>query len=213
MRLVRGIIDAVTEGVIKLVAMTGVIGETFSRREYFQHYGFTSRPLSGAEGIVIQDGNVVIQIASDDRRYRIEMQDGEVALYDDQGQKIHLKRDKEIEISGCDKLTATVGVEANITVGAQTTVTCPLITLAAETQVIIDTPLTTCTGNLAIGGGITVAGTYGASGGKIATPGDIESGSNIKDRVRAMAADRLIYNGHTHPGDSGGTTGAPNQQE
>lgn len=85
-------------------------------------------------------------------------------------------------------------------------------TLVAPTSVTINTPLTSCTGNLQVAGGITSLGTYGVSGGKIQTPGDIEStGGHVKDSVRTMAADRTIYNGHTHPGDSGGTTGTPNQ--
>jgi len=84
----------------------------------------------------------------------------------------------------------------------------------ATTKVLLDTPLVQCTGNLLVAGGISSAGTYGTSGGKIVTPGDIEStAGEVKDRVRTLAADRQIYNGHTHPGDSGGTTGAPNQSQ
>lgn len=81
------------------------------------------------------------------------------------------------------------------------TVTAPLVTF--------DAPSTICTGNLQVNGGINALGTYGSSAGLISTPGD------VKDGVRTMAEDRLIYNGHDHDenGDGGGTTDPPNQLE
>lgn len=65
--------------------------------EHFQHYGYTSVPLPGAEGIALalggSTGNTVV-INVDDRRYRLKgLKDGEVALYDDLGHKVHLTRD------------------------------------------------------------------------------------------------------------------------
>jgi len=91
-------------------------------------------------------------------------------------------------------------------------ITSPLVKAVAATKVVHESPLTEMTGNLSVAGGITCLGSYGASGGKIQTPGDIEStGGDVKDKVRALNEDRAIYNGHDHPGDSGGTTGPPNQ--
>lgn len=64
--------------------------------ERFQNYGLTSVPHAGAEGIYLslngsRDHGVVICV--DDRRYRLTgLADGEVALYDDIGQRVHLKR-------------------------------------------------------------------------------------------------------------------------
>lgn len=43
--------------------------------------------------------------------------------------------------------------------------------------------------------------------------GNLEVTGTIKDVTRKMSDDRAIYNLHTHPGDSGGTTGVPNLQE
>jgi len=105
LKMVRSIISSVTEGVIKRFSGSGRSDETFTNREYFQHYGFTSRPLKDAEGIVIKDGNNIILIASDDRRYRIQVEDGEVALYSDEGDKIHFMRGKVIEITSGAKVT------------------------------------------------------------------------------------------------------------
>lgn len=64
--------------------------------ERFQNYGFTSNPHPGAEAIVVSVGGNQdhgIAIVVDDRRYRlVGLAEGEVALYDDLGQKVHLTR-------------------------------------------------------------------------------------------------------------------------
>lgn len=65
--------------------------------ERFQGYGFTSVPHPGAEALVafvggLRSRGVVVQV--EDRRYRLTaLAAGEVAIFDDQGQKIVLKRD------------------------------------------------------------------------------------------------------------------------
>lgn len=131
--MIRAIIISVLEGMIKRFSASGRAGETFTDREYFQHYGYTSRPLPGAEGIIFREGNHIIMIASDDRRYRVALAEGEVALYDDQGQVIKLKDGKEIHIYGCDKLTADVGVEAKITA--------PVANVIASTSCQVTSPI------------------------------------------------------------------------
>lgn len=84
--------------------------ETMDGVEHFQPYGFTARPKKGAEGIGLGVGGLrshTIVIAVGDRRYRLKgLAEGEVAMYDDQDQVIHLKRDG-IEIRG-KKLTVDV---------------------------------------------------------------------------------------------------------
>lgn len=203
-RMIRGIIDSVVEGAIKRVAMKGYVGETISNKEYFQHYGFTSRPLAGAEGVMIREGNHWILIGSDDRRYRIQLQDGEVALNTDEGDVIHFKRGQELLISSGNKVV--------VNGASKVEVTAPEVVVTASTKVTFATPLVECTGNLLVGGGISSAGIYGASGGKISTPGDIESGGEVSDSTRSMAGDRVIFNGHNHPeNDNGGPTDDPNQ--
>lgn len=90
--MIRGIVISVLEGVIKRFSASGRSDETISDREYIQHYGYTSRPKAGAEIIIIREGGHFIAVASDDRRYRIAMEEGECSLYDDLGQKVHLTR-------------------------------------------------------------------------------------------------------------------------
>lgn len=82
------------------VQMQGLAGENVSG-ELMQHYGFTSAPLAGAEYIVLPVGGTSrhsVVIASEDGRYRVQVADGEVALYTDEGDRIHLKRGRLIEV-------------------------------------------------------------------------------------------------------------------
>lgn len=60
------------------------------------------------------------------------------------------------------------------------------------------TATTTHDGNVTINGNVVVDGNITASG-------------DITDGVGSMQGMRDTYNGHNHPGDSGGTTGSPNQ--
>ncbi len=156
--MIRGIVNSVVEGKIKLFSALGRIGEIFSNREYFQHYGFTSRPLSGAEIILIREGNHIIAVASDDRRYRIALEAGEVALYTDEGDKIHLKRDKTIEIVSGNKLVATVENEvdittkvAKVTASESADITSPEVTVTASTSCTITSPAVTINAATSLG--------------------------------------------------------------
>jgi len=67
-----------------------------------QDYGFTGRPHKDAQAVVMALGgrsNNYVVIKCDDRRYRLVLdEDGEVAMFDDQGQKVVLYRDRiEVE--------------------------------------------------------------------------------------------------------------------
>lgn len=128
--MIRGIIIEVIEGAIKRFSASGRADEEIDDRELFQHYGFTSRALAGAETIIIQEGAVYLSIAEDDRRYRISIESGEVAIYDDLGQKVHLTR-SGIEIYSATKIT----VEA------------PSISLIAASDIKLDAPETHASGN------------------------------------------------------------------
>lgn len=71
-----------------------------------QHWGLASRPKAGADAVVVflggNRGNGVV-IATGDRRFWLKgLAEGEVALYDDQGQKVHLTRNG-IVIDGAGK--------------------------------------------------------------------------------------------------------------
>jgi phage gp45-like len=135
--MIRGIIASVVEGVIKRFTASGRSDETITNREYFQHYGLTSRPRPGAEVIIITEGGQIVAIASDDRRYRIGLEEGEVALYDDLGQKVHLSREGMV-VSSPVKITATA----------------PEVEIVAAARVVMTTPSLEVSGNITAGGQI-----------------------------------------------------------
>jgi phage gp45-like len=96
--------------------------------ERFQNYGFTSHPLPGAEAVaasVAGNRDHVLVIAVDDRRYRLTaLQQGEVAIYTDEGDKIVLKRGGTIEVTASTKVvldTPLVQCTGNVTVAGTLT--------------------------------------------------------------------------------------------
>lgn len=78
-------------------------GETRDGIERIQQYGLTSRPLDGAEAVVLfvdgsREHGLIVSV--DDRRYRVaSLEPGEVCLYNDQGAKATLKADGSIEVT------------------------------------------------------------------------------------------------------------------
>lgn len=151
--MIRATIQSVIEGAIKRFNAAGRPGETFTSREYMQHYGFTSRPLSGAEGVIINQGNHYILVATDDRRYRVAIEAGEVCLYTDEGDQIRLKRGKEIYIKSGNKLTIEVTNDIVATAKRINMTGSESITLAAPT-VQVQGALSS-TGNITTQGSVT----------------------------------------------------------
>ena len=99
----RGLLELVKDSNgIQLVKVNLLAGEARDNVERFQQYGLTSNPQPGAECIAIfQGGNreAGIIISIDDRRFRLKnLADGEVALYTDEGDKLHFKRNSTIII-------------------------------------------------------------------------------------------------------------------
>lgn len=128
----------------------------------FAEYGFTSHPLPGCQGVVIFVGgdrsNGVI-IGTNDQNARLKnLKPGEVAIYDDQGQSIWMKR-TGIEIDG-----------AGLPIKVFNT---PTVRVEADTSVTLATPLVHCTQDLTVDGLLTTlnftmlgggAATWGAGG-------------------------------------------------
>lgn len=98
-------------------------GELKDGVEHFEAYGFTCNPLPGAEVLTAflgGDRSHAVVVVASDRRYRIkEVAPGEVVIYTDEGDKIHFKRGRIIDIE-----TQTLNIKAGSSVNFDT----PLIT-------------------------------------------------------------------------------------
>lgn len=106
---------------------TGLAGETIAG-EFIQHYGIASSPPEGAEVIVVPVGGAsshCVVIASIHGMHRIALKQGEVALHTDEGDVVHFKRGRIVEL-----VTETLHVKAS-------------------REVIMETPKLRCTGDIA----------------------------------------------------------------
>jgi len=215
--LVRVIITEVKEGVIKRFSGRGRAGETLRDRELLQHYGFTSRPLSGSEGIVLKKGNVVFLLASDDRRYRIKLEDGEVALYTDEGDHIHFRRGRQIHVACGNKVVVDAGEDVEVNTkravlnaaeSAQVNapaveVSCDTLQAAASQQAVLSAPLVSLAA-----ASITVSPQAGggAASARITADIDIEGDLSVEGTLTltgsASISGNLEVGGNIHAGGS-----------
>lgn len=146
---------------LQALQVTMMADQTADDVEHYQHYGFTSVPLPGAEGVALAVGGSTghtLVINVDDRRYRLRgLPGGEVALYDDQGQKVHLTRGG-IVIDGAGKP----------------------VSITNTPSVTMTTPQVTCTGHLTVGGNLAVVGNTSMAGNLgVAGPSFTHQGGNI----------------------------------
>lgn len=143
-------------GQMRLLQILGEGGQVLDGIEHLEPFGFTSHPLSGAEPIALAlngNGSHTIVILVNDQRYRLVLEEGEAAIYNHHGDKVHIKKDRSISVQ-------------------------------AALKVELETPLVHCTGDLTAAGKIT--------------------GQTVTNTAGTTLG------GHTHTGDSGGTTGVPN---
>lgn len=132
----RGVVAASNAaGKMQILQARLLADEVKDNLEHFEPYGWTSRPKHGAELIAaFLDGdrsNGLILVAAD-RRYRVTgLEEGEVALYTDEGDKVVLRRGRVVEIT-----TQTLLVKAS-------------------TRIRFETPLVETTGQVKADGDIT----------------------------------------------------------
>lgn len=95
---------------VQLLSGQGVAGEQLRDNELFQHYGFTSCPPSGTMAIALPLGGKTshgVIIATEHATYRlVGLQEGELAIYTDEGTKLVMKRGRVIE-TDCDEYRLT----------------------------------------------------------------------------------------------------------
>lgn len=107
-RAVLGLVNDATR--LQAVQVQVRADEVRDAAEHFQHYGFTSVPLPGAEGVALAVGGStdhIVVLNIDDRRYRQRgLAAGEVCLYTRWGDRIIL-RESGIEIVHASQVTIT----------------------------------------------------------------------------------------------------------
>lgn len=135
--VLRGVNDANGRQQLQVELLKGELRDGVER---MQNYGFTSHPLGGDVAVAFIGGNREqgIVLVVDDRRYRISLEAGEVAMYDDLGNKVELLRDMV-------KVTAVQHVE----------VVAPTIKLIGDLELV---------GNMKILGNIDSTGTITNNG-------------------------------------------------
>lgn len=149
--LFRKIFDLISRAVVKAkrpdramrtLQTEHLLGDVREDVEHFEPYGFTSEPHLGAEVLAASingDRNHTIAVIVSDRRYRIkDLKDGEVAIYDDLGKVVILKRE-EILVDAKD---SPVTVQS----GSKVTIKAP--------EVLVDAANSTFTGNIKAAGEI-----------------------------------------------------------
>lgn len=161
MLVARGVVQLVDDSLkVQGMQLTLFAGEV-AQVQRFQEYGFTSVPFEGAEAIAAAVAGVrshLVVLAVDDGRYRKkDLQPGEVALYTDEGDYLHFKRGKIVEIYS----------------GGVVNIVAPEVDVSASTKCNIDTPELHCTGKITADDDISTSGAINADG-------DITSTSDVK---------------------------------
>ena len=92
-------------------------GESVDAAEFLQDYGFQSRPFADSEGLVHFIGGdrthaVVSRLG--DRRYLVDLAEGEVVVADDLGQKVHLTRNGVVIDAGSRAITFRSSVKVRV---------------------------------------------------------------------------------------------------
>lgn len=167
---------------LRTVQVTGLRDETLEGAELFAHYGFASSPKEGAEGIAVMVGAIrdhTVVIATADRTVKISLVQGEVAIHDDLGQKVHLTR-TGIVIDTPLAVTVNAGGNATVHADGDALVDADGDAKVKGTNVELD-----ASGNATINaGGIVNLGGLGGKGvcriGDVDTEGDAMVGGSVK---------------------------------
>ena len=175
---------------IQKVQASGLADETLQDVELMQQFGFTSVPPANTQAVILPIGGQTthgIVIATENGSFRVKnLQDGEVAVYDESGSSIVLKKGRLIEID-CDVLKINAATKVDIS--------SPLV----ETDQVF-----TAQGQINGNGGMAVQGGSGASftGNVTQTKGSFTTDGDVTANGKSLVS-------HTHRGDSGGVTGQP----
>lgn len=198
----RGVIGQVDSSAgVQLVNGVGLNGETIEGAEYFQHYGFTSNPPSGAMKVHIPVGGRTahsIVVATEHSSYRMKaLATGELAIYSDEGDSIVFNRGRVMNLT-----TQTLNINAATAVN----ITTPTMTVNASSAVNLSTPQVSASENLSVSGVTAANGGLTAQAGKNGGPSAQIAGTVDVTEDVVIAGKSQI--GHKHEDSMNGTTSA-----
>jgi len=101
----RGVAMLVGEGKVQARVLADEVLPNIDRVE---PYGFSYRPKAGAQTFLLfpsGDRSHGIAIIIGDKQYNMQLQEGEVALHDDEGNHVHIKRGGEIVATANARIT------------------------------------------------------------------------------------------------------------
>lgn len=84
-------------------------GETLDNIDRVEPYGFSYRPKKGSRAYLFfpaGDRSYGVALVIGDKRYQMDLQEGEVALHDDEGNHVYIKRGGIIEVAANTKVIA-----------------------------------------------------------------------------------------------------------
>ncbi|ASI93590.1 phage baseplate assembly protein domain-containing protein [Vibrio rotiferianus] len=154
-----GTVTGATTGMLQIKTATGRTNDKIKR---VHNYGFMSRPLVGAKTYNLFIGGVTargVTVNVEDERHQIELEPGEVAVLDDKGNLVHFTNNG-IKINSMAKIEVTSTQE--------TSVKAPSVSITA--------PESSFSGDVSIGGSLSVTkniSATGAVGGKSGTFGGV----------------------------------------
>ncbi len=176
----RGIIKIVNDKTkIQQIQASLLAGELKDGIEHYQDYGFTSVPIVGMETLVVFCGG--------DRSNGVVVAVGDrkFRLKEMQPGEVALYTDEGdiIKLARGRKIQVST-THLEVTAAEDIAYNTKNMNINATESVNITTPVINASQNISAGG-------------------------EVNDKTGTMTAMRGVYNGHTHPGDSGGQTGAP----
>lgn len=92
---------------VRYLQMIGEGGQPLSDIEHLEPFGFTSHPLPGAESIALAfngNGSHAVALMVGDKRFAVQITEGECAIYNQHGDKVHIKNDRSISVDAAIKV-------------------------------------------------------------------------------------------------------------
>jgi phage gp45-like len=148
--MIKGTISNVTDAAYRTAVFAGRYAK-YGARAFVQQFGFRSRPNDNAQAILVRFGDNMVIIGTDDSRYTITLQPGEAVMHNSDGDKVHMKSGREIDVvAGDSENPGTINITANgtlgkvcITANGEVDVSAPVVKMGG---VALDTALGIVTG-------------------------------------------------------------------